>query len=527
MCCALVPAIAQGPPEVRIRSAAWFPPNLTISADANLVELGATVRDRQGHLVGGLHASDFEVLDDKQPREITFFSELRNGGAVSTSANAGTPGAKPGPTPPDPRTIALFFDDVHASVLGVHKTAEAAGKLITDELHPGDRVGIFTSSGTTSVDFTADRDRLLAALARLQPHPLSGVHVVSNPPMSPYDAYVIVHHLDPDAEKAAMAALASTACPAPPTQQCMGWQRSAAVTAAMMVWEGSEYQYTTTLDVMGIVMRHLAAEPGKRILILLSPGFPTGGMENRTSALVDAALRANIRIAAVNSEGLPPNPNLLKRMVVGEFMSAAAKSTGGQYLDFSNDWIGNLRTVTADPEVSYLLGFTPPADPDGLYHVLKTRIGGNRAFSVESRTGYIAAKAGETAQRHIDRLATSAGEIKDFPAAVAVRQDQDELRVRITVEAKALRFPEMEKRRIEELTFLTVLEDSQGNFVEGKQSVMDMALTSATLAEKVQKGIHAATSFPVPRPGSYRVREVIREATQDHTWAGATAIEVR
>src|SRR5580658_1144216 len=77
VCCAVLPAAAQAPPEVRISSAAWFPPGLVISADANLVELAATVRDKQGHSIGGLHASDFEVLDDKQPQEITVFSELR------------------------------------------------------------------------------------------------------------------------------------------------------------------------------------------------------------------------------------------------------------------------------------------------------------------------------------------------------------------------------------------------------------------------------------------------------------------
>jgi hypothetical protein len=82
----------------------------------------------------------------------------------------------------------------------------------------------------------------------------------------------------------------------------------------------------------------------------------------------------------------------------------------------------------------------------------------------------------------------------------------------------------MEGRRVEELTFLTVLEDAQGNFVAGKQSIIDMALTPATLAEKVRKGIQAATSFPVPRPGSYRVREVIREAAQDRMWASTTTV---
>ena len=87
-------------------------------------------------------------------------------------------------------------------------------------------------------------------------------------------------------------------------------------------------------------------------------------------------------------------------------------------------------------------------------------------------------------------------------------------------------FPEKQGRRVQELTILTVLEDAQGNFIAGKQSVIDLALIPATLAEKMKGGIHAATSFPVARPGFYRVRGVIREAVQDHTWASGAAVEV-
>jgi VWFA-related protein len=525
MCCGLLPAIAQAP-EVRIRTGSWFPPSLTISADANLVELTATVRDKEEHLIGGLKAADFELLDNNQPREITVFEERRSGGAAA-AAGAGAAGADPSAPQPDPRTIALFFDDVHASVL-LQKSVEAAGKLISDRLQPGDRVGIFTSSGTTSMDFTGDRDRLLAALARIRPHPLDGVRPVGNPPMTPFQAYVLIHHLDPDAEKGAMLAIAALSCSDPPTPQCIGSQRGAVQNGAQIVWESYQYQYTTTLDAMGIVIRHLAAASGKRILLLMSPGFPTGGMEDRTSAMVNAALRANIRIGAVNSEGLPPIPAALKRMVNGEFMTAAAKATGGEYRDYTNDWSGAVQAVVADPEISYALGFSPPGDPNGQYHPLKVKIRGGRGYRVASRTGYFADKAArETAQHHIDRIAMSHDEMREFPAALAVSQSQATLHVAIAVDAKGLKFPEKEGRRVEELTFLTVVEDEEGNFVAGQQSVMDMALTSATLAEKLQKGIQAATSFPVPRAGSYRVREVVREAVQDHIWANTTAIEIR
>src|SRR5580704_10845135 len=54
-------------------------------------------------------------------------------------------------------------------MVGLHKSAQAAEQLIANNLHSRDQVGIFTASGTTSIDFTGDRELLLAALARLRP----------------------------------------------------------------------------------------------------------------------------------------------------------------------------------------------------------------------------------------------------------------------------------------------------------------------------------------------------------------------
>ena len=115
-----------------------------------------------------------------------------------------------------------------------------------------------------------------------------------------------------------------------------------------------------------------------------------------------------------------------KLFLLAEFMAAASKSTGGQYLHDTNDWAGSLGAVVAVPEVSYVLGFSPPGDPDGKYHLLKTRIRGNLGYRVESRPGYYAAAATskrETAQQHIDRVAMSGADIKDFPVTLQVQAD--------------------------------------------------------------------------------------------------------
>lgn len=532
ICYTTLPAFAQAPPSVRIRSAAWFPPSAVISTDADLVEMVASVRDRKGRLVGGLHASDFKVLDESQVREITFFSEQKEQqGAVVAPGSRAAPaeGASPSAHPPNPRSIALFFDDAHASMRGVRKSAEAAEQLIENTLAPDDLVGIFTSSGVGWVDFTRDRKVLLAALAHLEAHQLSGVHASTVcPTLGSSEAFIITQHLDIAIEDAAVAEMISCNCRGEPG--CESAQRAAVVSAAQNAWQQYEYQSAASLDAILIVVRHLDLAPGRRLLVIMSPGFPTGGMEDRTSALTDAALRGNITISAVNAEGLVTERLLARKLfVLSGFMADAAKSTGGRYLHDTNDLTGSLRAFVAVPEVSYVLGFSP-GDPDGRYHSLKTQIRGNRQYRVESRPGYYAAVSQskrESAQQRIDRVAMSSTDVKDFPGTLEVRQEQATLNVSVSVNVATLRFPETQGKRLQQLTFLTILEDAAGKFIAGKQSVMDLALTPDGLAATLEKGINAVTALPAPARGSYRVREVVREAAEDRLWAASSSIQVR
>jgi len=558
--CALASAVMQTTPEVRIRTAAWFPSGLVIKAEANLVELGVIVRDAYGHTVSGLKASDFEVLDDHHPRDITIFAEQRSQPASGRSPAAAPEPARtsfsaPGTTVHSPstapapvaRSIALFFDDVHASMMGLRKSAEAAEKLVAGGLAPGDRVAIFTASGTVDVDFTNDWERIGVALARLRLHPSAAIHTSDAcPQLTDYQAYVITRHLDLMAKQVAVAEAVACKCP-DPTPECINAQQQSVLDLAATVWELSKDDSITSLEVLGIVMRHVAAAPAKRMLVLLSPGLLTGGLEEQTSALTDIALRANITIAALNSEGLIA-PTMQRggharwedrsigqrEQVLSEFPAAAASATGGQYLHNTNDLAGGLRAATAIPEVSYLLGFSPPGRPDGKYHELKTRVRRGQGYRVESRAGYYSAgftRETETAQERIDRIAMSGAVVEELPASVRLQRlmsgdGQATLQVTVAVDARSLKFAAREGRHVEVLTFLTVLEDAQGDFIAGKQSEMGMALTSASLAKLRENGIRAVTSFAAP-PGSYRVREVLREAAQNHIWASSTPVEIR
>ena len=50
----------------------------TFRARTELVDVRAVVTDRHGQVVEGLRKDDFEVLDNKRPREISFISVVAN-----------------------------------------------------------------------------------------------------------------------------------------------------------------------------------------------------------------------------------------------------------------------------------------------------------------------------------------------------------------------------------------------------------------------------------------------------------------
>jgi hypothetical protein len=119
---------------------------------------------------------------------------------------------------------------------------------------------------------------------------------------------------------------------------------------------------------------------------------------------------------------------------------------------------------------------------------------------------------------------------EDFPVTLRVQQDglngsAPTLHATIAVDAAGLQFLKKEDRWVQQLTFLTVLENATGAFVAAKQAVM--ALTPERLAQMREEGIRVTASFSAPQRGPYRVREVVREVVKDGIWASTAPVEVR
>src|ERR1700678_558573 len=115
--CAFI-AASQQTDEVRVSAHVYTPPQLRLTAQAQLVQLEVVVRDAHGQPVSGLKKSDFEILDEGKPRDIAAFSMETRGHApapdlAAAPAPSTTPSVGAAPlVPPAPRSTLLFFDDL-------------------------------------------------------------------------------------------------------------------------------------------------------------------------------------------------------------------------------------------------------------------------------------------------------------------------------------------------------------------------------------------------------------------------------
>jgi hypothetical protein len=336
----------------------------------------------------------------------------------------------------------------------------------------------------------------------------------------------VSHRLDETVRQQLITAAVRCNCPQL-DDACVTQQPAMVDSQARQYWDVFRNQSSTSLSVVQVVVNRLATAPGARILVMMSPGFITADLDSGKSAIVDAALRGHVIISSLNAGGLQ---SAMRRgaEIATEFMNDAAKSTGGQFIDNANDVVAGLDRLTAIPAVSYLLGFSPGA-PDGQFHPLRVSLRQKADYAVEARTGYFAAEpapAKPTAQDRIDRTVMSQESLNEIPARVAVSASSGTVRVQVAVDATRLRFVEHDGRFRQQLTLVTVMEDSQGSMVSGKQSIMDLAVKPQTLDGLRAKGLHAETSFTLPK-GEYRVREVVREGVDDRISASRTPVQVR
>jgi VWFA-related protein len=517
----------------------------TFKVRVNLVLVRVVVRDQQGHVVSNLKKEDFQLTDNRKPQIISTFSvETPESHVVATTMSA-DPNASADPavakavaaTLPQ-RFVSVVFDDQHLTMQDALFVRNAAGKFF-DSLAPSDRVGIYSTSGQFTLEFTDDHALLRQALLSIIPHsPTTGVH--DCPDVSYYQADLIQNKNDPQALAVATEDAVQCAFNGDETQKAAA-QGMAQSTAGMVLGRedaSTEYTYSHIQD----VIRRLATMPGQRVLVFVSPGFIPATLELETSELVDRATKANIVINTIDARGLytpdmgdigdsyrePPqiagyksSYRVAAQLAQEDVLSQLADGTGGTFFHNRNDVDEGLREAGAAPSMTYLLGFSPQnMKLDGSLHTLKVSFVHKTNYKIQARHGYFAPRhvvdPVEEAKQEIQEALFSQDEIRDLPVDLHTQffktdNYQAKLAVLTHVDIKGVHFRKADGRTRDDLTVATAIFDENGNYVTGGEKIVQMKLLDPTYDRLMQSGLNLKSSFDV-KPGTYLVRQVVRDS---------------
>ena len=440
------PAAAQQEPEVTSHESA-----ITFSSKVNMVSVPVVVRDAEGHAIGNLKQSDFQLFDKGKLQVITKFT-VEKTEARSTQAPAQPPGAPtktaaaPLPAKADlpHRYLAYLVDDIHLKSGDLLNTRQAINRHLDESLDARSRAAIFTTSGRMLIDFTNDRDKLHKAVNSLLPWtngsqnvcpeisyfmadwvtnrslvlsgfandswgtsqpatPMPSSKSTQPPPPPPPPTAASLHDDTPGGLLQDVIDIAMKLCGAP--------NLMAVRTIVHQIAAQGERETGLSLGSVSDVVHKLSAMPGTRNLVFVSPGFVVGrDLRLGESDVFEQAIRANIAVNTIDMRGLytlmgdpsmPPLPSgaqpqgSMSTYRIEEASEAAnvleelAGNTGGRYFHDDNGLKEGINQLAARPEYLYVLGFSPQdLKNDGSYHMLKVKVANLRNMSLQVRRGY-------------------------------------------------------------------------------------------------------------------------------------------
>lgn len=138
---------------------------------------------------------------------------------------------------------------------------------------------------------------------------------------------------------------------------------------------------------------------------------------------------------------------------------------------------------------------------------------------LQVRHGYWASKkalnAAEEVKEDISDAVFSRDEISDIPVDLEAEyfktsDEKAEVTVVAHIKTDGLRFRKAEERNNDQVTVVSGLFDSNGNFVKGIQRVITLHLRDQSLASLESAGVVVKEAFDVA-PGRYVVRLVVRD----------------
>jgi VWFA-related protein len=370
-------------------------PAPVIRVTTRLVLLNVVVHEKNVP-VRNLTARDFEILDGGHRREIAFFSMVTAKSAPAqpaahTPANVFSNRAGARSETPTTATV-LLLDGLNTDLRSKELVKEQTLRFLS-KVDPNDKIAIYALGRELHIvhDFTDDREHLAKILARYrggEAAEMRGSEVDLTNVLDPFIKDIM---------------------------------QNAATNEATF---RDTVRGTTTLSALQAIANHLTTIPGRKNLIWVTGSFPfypgfkvtTGRygarLSHNFSEQVERTARwfndANMAIYPVDARGIfdpyksygadtKQSSNIREESLKSPFhpdnfdtLKVMADRTGGVAYHDTNDLAGAIRRATEDAQVSYTLGFYPPAESlDGRYHEIKVQIH-RKGVQSRYRKGYFA-----------------------------------------------------------------------------------------------------------------------------------------
>ncbi len=360
----------------------------------DLVQINATVTDKDGKLIKGLTAANFQLAEDGKTQtldKVDYFdvekmdtAEKEDSEPIVISLKGSVDQEKLRPIVLDHRILVLFFDMTSLQPEDLLRSTDAGKKFVNDQMTVADLVSVvsFGTQFRVNCDFTNDKKTVLAAIQSLIP-----------------------------GKDSMLSSLASTAT------DVVTEDTGAAFTA-----DDTEFNIFNTdnkLYAVEALANLLGGIPGKKSVIQFSGGITQTGEENRSSvtAATNAAVKNNVILFQADMRGLvseTPGGDASTGMAKSttaftgtavfnlsqqrddsrDTLSQMAQDTGGKMFADEGDFSKVFKEVQDESTGYYMLNyFSSNKTRDGRYRTVKVKlVNAPPGAKITYRQGYNAPK---------------------------------------------------------------------------------------------------------------------------------------
>jgi VWFA-related protein len=498
----------------------------------NLVVVDVTVLDKAGKEVSGLKKSDFVVLEDGKPQNLTVFefqklaptdAPLTEAPPPPTIAKEKDPNAgrqqqitvTPGKIQyQDRRLMVMLFDFSDMAVQEQIRTRDSALDFVKKKMSPSDLVAVMTNTSQLNVvqDFTADKDLLIQTINKFQVGVGSDLAVDGG----------------------------------------NGDSTSGDDDGSAFQADETEFNIFNTdrkLSSLEAAAKMLSALPEKKALLYFSSGISKQGVENQSQlrSTINTANRSNVSFYPIDARGLnalPPGGDAShpaarsNSMFTGsavasqrakfedtqETVVSLAADTGGKAFLDDNDLALGIQNAQNDVKSYYILGYNSTNEKeDGKFRRVTIRMA-NKELQASSKLNY---KSGYFASKTFAKFTSADKEsqlqdalmlgdpVTDLPMAVEtdffrLSKTSYFVPVSLKIPGSELAFAKKGPKEQTDFDFIGQIRDMKGKLAGQVRDGITIKLTEENVAKLSQSSIQYDTGFSIA-PGQYHLKLLARE----------------